>query len=406
MKLIHLVAIGAIFAATSIGWRLLSEAVAVRTNAQNSKLCLNVEGNWGPPMVQQHPRIFYASPTNRKAMREIQPEASNVSVDLAYDRKKKGLLWYRTYRVDFHATYDVANPTPIRQTVYVEFTLPAKGTSYDDFQLRVGDRESTQRTPREGKITEAVHLEAGASMPVTIAYRSRGLDSWRYVFGENPRIRNFTLAMATNFAEIDFPHGTGSPNTRETTADGGWKLGWEYPDVIAANAIGMGMPSVLNPGPTVARITYFAPISLLFFFAVLVIVGMARGQNLHPMNYFFLAAGYFAFQLLLAYLVDVIPLFPAFFVSCVVSLGLVCGYVWAVAGRRFALITALAQTAYMVLFSYSFFFEGLSGLTITIGAVLTLALLMWMTAKVDWPKIFAQSVKPRRQVPPPVPQAG
>lgn len=406
MKLIHLVAIGGIFAATSLGWHLLSEAVAFRTNEQDAKLCLNVEGNWGPPMVQNHPRIFYASPTNRKAMREVQPEASDVAVHLAYDRKKKGLLWYRTYEVDFRGTYEVVNPTPIRQTVYVEFKLPAKGTSYDDFQLRVGELESTQRTPRDGMITEAVHLEPGASTPVTIAYRSRGLDSWRYVFGENPRIRNFTLAMETNFEEIDFPQGTGSPNQRESLPDGGWNLQWEYPDVIAANAIGMSMPSVLNPGPTVERITFFAPISLLFFFAVLVIIGMATDKNLHPMNYFFLAAGYFAFQLLLAYLVDVIPLHASFVISCLVSLLLVGSYVWAVAGARFAAITAIAQTAYMGLFSYSFFFEGLSGLTITIGAIVTLALLMWMTANVDWPKIFADATKRRSVTPPPVPQAG
>jgi len=40
------------------------------------------------------------------------------------------------------------------------------------------------------------------------------------------------------------------------------------------------------------------------------------------------------------------------------------------------MIGAIAQFAYMILFSYSFFFEGLTGLTITIGAIVTLALLM------------------------------
>jgi len=118
---------------------------------------------------------------------------------------------------------------------------------------------------------------------------------------------------------------------------------WKYPDVIDAHAIGMAMPSVVNPGPTVERITRFAPVSLLFFFTVLVLVGLSFGVTLHPMNYFFLAAGFFSFQLLLAYLVDIVPLLPSFLISCVVSLILVCGYVLAVSGVRLAVIAAIAQ---------------------------------------------------------------
>jgi hypothetical protein len=64
-------------------------------------------------------------------------------------------------------------------------------------------------------------------------------------------------------------------------------------------------------------------------------------------------------------------------------------------GRRFAQLAAVAQFAYMVLFSYSFFFEGLTGLAITIGAIITLALLMAATAKVNWADKFAAKAMPR-----------
>jgi len=89
--------------------------------------------------------------------------------------------------VDFQGSYEVINPTPIRQTVYLEFALPSKGTSYDNFELRVGDKPSTNRTPQEGKITEAILMEPGTTVPVTIAYRSRGLDTWQYTFTSNRR---------------------------------------------------------------------------------------------------------------------------------------------------------------------------------------------------------------------------
>ncbi|MFT5468197.1 MAG: hypothetical protein ACI8UO_003305 [Verrucomicrobiales bacterium] len=407
MKLNHLLAVGGIFIGTALAWAILSSAIGSRTELSDESLCLNVEGNWGPPMMQKHPRIYYASPTNRESVREIQPASSAIDVQFDYEPKKKGLIRYRTYEVEFDATYEVANPTPIRQTIFLEFSLPVEGTSYQNFQLSIDGQDSTGRAPNNGTITEAVMLEPGASVPVRIAYQSRGLDSWRYQLPAHRRVRDFELNMTTNFAEIDFPHGTGSPDDRQQLPGGGWTLNWVFPDVIAPNSIGMSMPNVLNPGPTVQRITFFAPVSLLFFFAVLVIVGMARGENLHPMNYFFIAAGYFAFQLLLAYLVDVIPLFPSFLVSCAVSLLLVCGYIRAVTGWRGAAIAAAAQFAYMVLFSYSFFFDGLSGLTITIGAIATLALLMWLTAKLDWRELFA-SAKARRPTPPriPAPEAG
>ena len=312
----------------------------------------------------------------------------------------KGLIRYQTYGVRFDATYEVANPTPIRQTIFVEFALPAQDTSYENFELSIDGQPSTDRAPQGGKITEAVMLAPGESAPVRIAYQSRGLELWRYQLPADRRIRDFELSMTTNFEEIDFPAGTGSPDERESLPEGGWRLRWAFPDVIAPNSIGMGMPAVLNPGPTVQRITLFAPVSLLFFFSVLVIVGMARGENLHPMNYFFVAAGYFAFQLLLAYLVDVFPLFPAFLVSCLISGLLVCGYIRIVSGWKSAAIAAVAQLAYMALFSYSFFFDGLTGLTITIGAVVTLALLMWLTARLDWGQVFARKEKASRSTPP------
>ena len=43
-----------------------------------------------------------------------------------------------------------------------------------------------------------------------------------------------------------------------------------------------------------------------------------------------------------------------------------------------------------MLSSYAFFFEGYAGLTVTLGAVLTLFVLMQLTARVDWGTVFAK----------------
>jgi len=96
-----------------------------------------------------------------------------------------------------------------------------------------------------------------------------------------------------------------------------------------------------------------------------------------------------------------LPLTAAFLVAAAVSLLLVNGYLWRAAGAGFARIAACAQFAYMVLFSYSFFFDGLTGITITVGAIVTLALLMAFTAKVDWNQALGRKgVPPRLPVSP------
>jgi hypothetical protein len=353
-------------------------------------------------MTQPHPSIYYNSPGSANGRHMIQPSQSDVSVSLRYEPKRKGLLWYRTFLVNFQGDYSLQNPTQITQTIYVRFEFPAAAASYSDFSFVINGTPSTENNKTAEGITEAITLTPGQSAKFTVAYKSRGTDRWGYSFGDTTRIRNFRLAMTTDFSEFDFPAGTGSPTERARNSDG-WNFVWSYPDVINAQAIAMGMPSVANPGPVASRMSFFAPVSLLFFFAVLILVGMVQGVKLHPMNYFFLAAGCFAFQLLFAYLVDLIPLLPAFAISAAVSLALVSGYLFAAAGRHFARIAAFAQFAFIILFSYSFFFEGLTGLTITIGAIVTLALLMITTARVNWAEKFT-SPAAIREIPPPIRQ--
>ena len=402
MTISRLFSVTAIVVCTAIAWFILGGALSVRSQKTGTQLGRTVTGNWGAPLVQNHPTAFYIAPTSARARRVIQPENSLVNVDFEFDKKKKGLLWFRTYKVNFEGEYRFKNPTPISQTIYVNFQFPAKGVRFDQFRFVVGEKQ-TDKAPRDGAITEAIILEPEQEIAVTLACNATGLDRWTYTFGDTPRVRGLDLTMTTNFSEIDIPEGSESPTQREALDDGNWRLNWNYTDVIGARSIAMEMPSVTNPGPVASRITFFAPVSLVFFFTVLIILGSIRGINLHPMNYFMLAAGCFAFQLLFAYLVDLIPVSVAFVLSAAVSLVLVSGYLLLVAGAKFARIAAVAQFAYMILFSASFFIEGLTGITITIGAILTLALLMAATAKTDWTAVFARTNEKKKPTPPAVP---
>jgi inner membrane protein involved in colicin E2 resistance len=165
--------------------------------------------------------------------------------------------------------------------------------------------------------------------------------------------------------------------------------------LIASSPIGVELPQKLNPGPLAARITFFAPVGLLFFVFVVAVLSAARRQALHPMHYFFIGCAFFAFHLLFAYLVDHLAIGASFALASVVSLLLVVSYARLFMGfARALLVLATPQLVYLVLFSATFFFEGYTGLAITAGAVLTLLLVMQVTGRVDWSVALAP--KPAR----------
>src|SRR5262249_31984879 len=186
-----------------------------------------------------------------------------------------------------------------------------------------------------------------------------------------------------------FPEQTLSP-TKKTETPNGWLLEWNYKNLVSGYDIGMTMPEKLQPGPLAGEISYFAPVSLLFFFFLMFIITTLRNIELHPMNYFFLATAFFAFHLLLAYLVDHISIHVAFVISSIVSVFLVVSYLRLVVGMRFAALEAGgAQLIYLVLFSYAFFLQGFTGLAITIGSIVTLFVVMQMTGRIRWAEKFA-----------------
>ena len=268
---------------------------------------------------------------------------------------------------------------------------------YDDFEFRVGDVSATPAGGTGRYLMAEVELAPSEAVQVRVAYNSRGLDSWQYSFGDDiATVRSFNLIVNTDFDEYDFPDNTISASMK-TATDEGWQLEWSFNNMVSDADVGVRMPRRLNPGPVASRMSYFAPVSLLFFFTVLVVFGVVKDTNLHPMHYFFLGAAFFAFHLLFAYLVDHVALQLAFAIAAVVSMGLVVSYLWRAAGRRFALReAAISQFLFLVLFSYAFFFEGYTGLVVTVGAVITLAVLMHVTAEVDWADVFKRKKTVRK----------
>ena len=401
----RIIAIAFIFACASAAWMVLGATIFSRTYDSDSELKGQVASLWGAPQTQSPPfaTVERTVPkttetvengklkvvTEKVTQIETLPlESSRVDVRLGLEHRQKGLLWYSTYKVGFAGVYAFRNTTGQEK---VTFTLkfPAERAIYDDLVFTV-DGAPVVLTNEKNSATGTAVVKAGETATLRVAYRSQGLNDWRYNFGGDvAQVRDFQMRMATDFKEIDFPENTLSPSEKRETGEG-WELEWSYKNLVSGFQIGMAMPEKLQPGPLAGRISLFAPVSLFFFFFLMFIITTMRGIELHPMNYFFLAAAFFSFHLLLAYLVDHVSIHAAFAASSVVSIFLVISYLRLVVGTRFAAREAgLAQFIYLVMFSYAFFFKGFTGLAVTVGSIMTLFVVMQITGRVRWAEKFA-----------------
>jgi len=419
----RIAAIVFIFLCTAVAWAILGTTIFQRTYSSDSSSEGRVASTWGAPQNQLPPtasseeivpRKEVSTENGKKIERVIQDkftnalplESSHLNVDLNLEHRQKGLLWYSTYKVGFDGAYSFRNPSDKDQTITFTLNFPTAQAIYDDLVFTVDDVPITLKNEKNSASGTA-RVAAGKAANLIVGYKSQGLNDWHYSFGNAgvqpqrdesqygssaanvAQVRDFSLKMTTNFKDIDFPENTLSPTEKTETANG-WNLNWNYKNLVSGYQIAMTMPEKLQPGPLAGRISFFAPVSLFFFFFLMLIITTLRGIELHPMNYFFLAAAFFSFHLLLAYLVDHVSIHLAFGICSAVSIFLVVSYLRLVVGTRFATReAALAQFVYLVAFSYAFFLKGFTGLAITVGSIITLFVVMQATGKIRWKEKFA-----------------
>jgi inner membrane protein involved in colicin E2 resistance len=407
----RIIAIAFIFVCASVAWAILGGTIFSRTYSLDAVAANRVASTWGEQQNQGPPIASFkqivsrdeeSTENGKKIVKTIKEEIvvklplekTEVNVGLDLEHRQKGLLWYSTYKVGFAGDYTFRNTSNKAELVTFVLNFPTAKAIYDDLVFTVDGVPVTvinQQNAAIGSLT----VPAGQVARLAVGYRSQGLNEWRYSFSSNDvaaQVRDFSLKMKTNFKDIDFPDNTLSPSEKHEI-DNGWELSWSYKNLVSGYQIAMVMPEKLQPGPLAGRISFFAPVSLFFFFFIMLIITTMRGIELHPMNYFFLAAAFFSFHLLLAYLVDHVSIHVAFVISAIVSVFLVISYLRLVVGLHFASReAALAQFVYLVMFSYAFFLKGFTGLAITLGSVVTLFVAMQVTGRIRWADKF--SLKP------------
>jgi hypothetical protein len=419
----YFIAVAFVWIGCTIAWILLGSTLVYRSGSMSNELTEEVDSLWGPPLRQEPPRAVYTEPRKVKEKitthdavgkaveseieKEIEEQkllplaSSTIAANLELQHRQKGLLWFPTYTVGFQADYEFHNDTALTRKIDVLF--PLAGTApqnqrsvvndnvvYDGFAVTRANGEAERFDVQGGNARWTTTLEPGERRAWKVRYRSRGRSDWRYSLAEGTgRVERFTLDLGTNFSDVNFPAGTLSP-TRHAQAGAGWRGTWRFDSLISSAPIGVELPQKLNPGPLASKMTFFAPVGLLFFFFVVAVLSAGRKELLHPMHYFFLGCSFFAFHLLFAYLVDHLRVATSFGIAAAVAFALVVSYVRLFRSVGTTLATfGVPMLVYLVLFSSTFFWEGYTGLAIAVLAVLTLFVIMQITGRVRWEEAFA-----------------
>ncbi len=372
-------------------WIFLGSVSEIRRMQFDHLATTGVESLWGREIHQSTPR-FYVQVPGRKQLQEITAQSADISVDLQLEQKRKGLIWLPTYWLDFTASYSLKNTSPVAQNVRVGFYLPDANATYDELSFSLDAVEIQPEIHNRTQINHIVPLQSGAIKTLNIHYKMRGLRQWQYdLAAYTKQVRNLNLEVNTNFQAVDFVAGSLSPSTSELT-ESGMVLSWTANDLLTKKSVGVVMPEKLNPGPLSARMSFFAPVCLLFFFVLISALCIIKQIPIHPMHYLFVNASFFAFNLLFSYSVDHLDVNLSFIISALVSVSILTPYLRQALGKSYPLKTSVCgQLVYLVLFSYSFFLQGMTGLTVTIASILTLGVLMFLTAKTDWKSVFKSS---------------
>ena len=416
-----------IFFGFTIMWTILGSVNEDRTYTHTDLSLKKIQNTYGGPLKITPPIIYYELTKETKGKvgefdtlptykeREtVDPSSSDIKLNLSLKRKKVGNLWFPVFDATYQGAYEYKiDSIPVEYRSDPLFLLPGLNSSESIFrsiELKIDGStveplsklvsntpiELTSNLKADGTLLVNFHYETTGTAYLLYALSNKGnkpdlkrVDSKSTLVKERlTRLDNFSLKLTTDFLKYDFPRRT-IPYTKILKTENKTEFEWKFDKTVTGKNIGIIVPKEINPGEIAARISFFAPIPLLFFFVVMTMFGILTKQKLHPMHFFFLAATFLSFHLIYSYSADHFSMYTAFAVATLVSSFLTFSYLMRVRDPKYSFIAMLFQLLYLVVFSWSFFYKtdndlGITGLIVTIVSVLTLFVLMQLTAKLDW----------------------
>lgn len=402
---------------TSMLDSLIFERQQLRDEAQRE-----VASKWGMDQTIGGPVISvpyrYEVPTQddktttRAGYAHFLPDQINVTGDLSPQERYRGIFVVVLYntKLSISGNFDGFNAAALsipEDALQWEDALFTVGMSdmtgvQSAINLQLGD---TTLALGPGTVTKDV-FPSGASVPIDLTGAENNLDfdfsldlNGSSTLFFRPFGKATTVSLSGGWANPSFDGGF-LPQQREITADG-FTANWEvlqlnrnYPQQGINNFVnsgslndnfGLRLLLPVDEYQKTYRSTSFAILFIFITFLTFFFIEVLNKRRVHPIQYLLIGAAIILFYVLLLSVSEHLLFNAAYWISCVVIVSLITMYSWFILRNR--KLTLLV--AGMLVILYIFFFSLLqlqdyALLVGSIGLLLILATIMWLTRNIDW----------------------
>jgi inner membrane protein len=236
-------------------------------------------------------------------------------------------------------------------------------------------------------------MDQKKAIPFSLNLKLRGSD--QLMFYPLGRVTEVELT-----SEWPSPSFTGAflPDDRDVGADG-FSANWSVLDLnrnfpqnwigdsysISGSAFGLTLLNTAGGYQKTFRSTKYALLIIGLTFLLFFFYEVIKGQRIHPMQYILVGLALTIFYFLLISLSEHIGFDKAYVVAAIGTIGLITTYMAHVFSNRFVLI--LLALMLIALFTYLFVLLQLETFALLVGSIglfVILAIVMWVSRKIDW----------------------
>lgn len=359
---------------------------------------------WGGYLAQEPPSLIYETDGVReyenKTTGKILTQATRVEKGFGFEEqilnlklikniRKKGLLIFPGYNLEFEGDYVFKNKNPRPEKIVFRFNLPLNAGNITDISVEVDGKSYKEDINFADGIEWNGILSNEESKKFKIKYKAQGTKSFNYNIGVlQTEIKNFITKMETDYEDFKIPDSSMSI-TNQTSDSKKTILNWNYQNLVTGQNIAIEVEAEGNYGKIASKLYFYSPLSLFLFLISVILFVTVKKIKFHPMNYLFLLASFFTFYLLASYLISYMHVIIGILISLLVSTGIIY-YYGRLLNRGEGLILNFFYSAiiFQWFFSIAFFFPEHTGLLITVATIFTFVMLIRFTADTDWEDKF------------------
>lgn len=372
---------------------VLSVQIADRTQFADSELRRDVMERWGAPIVQPAPSLRYVpSGTVFTSLAAMALESQDIQVAARMSYRKRGLIYFSGFELDFSGTYVAKNAQ--EHDIDVVFVFPVSldknQVLLSDLNFAVDGVESPIQLAKEGdKLVWTGRLEPGAERRFKIHFSGRGLDQFTYVLDPSMPVRQLTLQLGiSGGSNYDYAFGV-VPATSTRSENEQTQLEWRFTSLESGVPLGVTLPSIRSYDQLVATMARRSLASFLLFWAVFALLLAKQGRSTVFYESYMVAAGWGLFPVLLAYLAAFLPFAPACAFALVLISSLLVWFTGRLVPGETRQLTALVAASLWIP-TLAILLEGYTGLVYTLEIFALLAATMHLATQGSFKQIVAR----------------